>query len=118
MACTWGSTTVKVLVEGEYQPQYGPPNIQEIPILGNPAALNVPASIIQTNGRGRMQVAFTGRAATIAEYNVLTADCEAFTPRIWTGPDGQALNCYITSVGPAVFVQSDHIKFPMSLLEA
>jgi hypothetical protein len=115
---TWGSTTVYVLVEGEYAPEYGPPNITEIPILGDPAALSTPASVIQTNGRGRKTVSFTAYVASIADYNVLTADCEAFTSRVWTGPDGQTMSAYITSLGPANFMQDNCIKFPMTLLEA
>jgi hypothetical protein len=118
MACTWGSTAVKVLVEASYQPEYAPPNLVEIPILGDPAALDTPASVIQTNGRNRKTVSFTGYVSAIADYNTLTADCAAFTERDWTGPDGQTMAAYITSLGPAEFIQSDCIKFPMSLMEA
>ena len=115
---TWGSTAINVLIESPYQPEYAPPNLVEIPILGNPVALDTPASVIQTNGRNRKTVSFTGYVSAIADYNTLTADCVAFTARTWTGPDGQAMSAYITSLGPAEFIQDNCIKFPMSLMEA
>jgi hypothetical protein len=114
---TWGSTTVYVRPEPQYQPGYVAPNITEIAILGDPAALNTAASVIQGNGRGRKTIAFEAHVAAIADYDTLFTDLVNQEIRTWTGPDGGTLSAVIVELTPA-FWQDNHIRFSMRLVEA
>lgn len=113
---TWGSTTVYVRVEPQYQPGYVAPNITEIPILGDPANPDTPASVIQGNGRGRKTITFEAHVASRTDYESLFADVVAQTTRTWTGPDGDTMSAVITDLTPAYW-QDNHIRFTMRLLE-
>lgn len=113
---TWGSTTVYVRLEPEYQPGYVAPNIQEIPILGDPTDLDTPASVIQGNGRGRKTITFEAHVASLTAYESLFADVVAQEVRTWTGPAGDTMSAVIIELTPAYF-QADHVRFRMTLME-
>jgi hypothetical protein len=115
---TWGSTTVYVLVETPYNPAYVAPNIVEIPILGDPAALDTAASVIQGNGRNRKQISFLAYVSAYADYQTLQTDLTNQTIRTWTGPASDMLSAVIISLGPPDYIQSDCIKFQFTIMEA
>lgn len=117
MACTWGATSIKVLVEQNYQPPYIDPNISEIKILCDPATPNTPASVLQGNGCDREIVSYKAYVSTYAAYLALKADKRAMTVRTWTGPAGDTMSAVITSLVPE-YIQDDCVFFNITLKEA
>lgn len=114
---TWGSTTIKIL-RGTYRPPHGEAGINEIKILPNPLDTSTPATVLQQSGRSRKRVSWQGYVSNLEDYNNLYDDFVAATQRTFTGFESETLNAIIEGISEPEYIQSNLIRFSITLVEA
>jgi hypothetical protein len=117
MACTWGSTEVKILCKYTYQPQRADASIGEIKLLPKYGDLTAITTALQQGGRTRKRVKWTGYVSAIADYNTLHTDWLAGTTRTFTDPDAETLSSKIISLSEPRYTQADYIEYDIELIE-
>ena len=114
---SWGLTELNIIQDG-FAPASADGNINEIRILGDPSTPNVPASVIQQGGRGRLRQSYACWAGAQSEINTLLTDHYAGTVREFTGHDAVTFDAVIFSITPGRRVFSHYIEYSITFLEA
>ncbi|MFX4263128.1 hypothetical protein ACOBQJ_13150 [Pelotomaculum propionicicum] len=120
MAFTWGSTTLKVIVD-TYKPPHSEAGLVGIDLLPDSADSGANCEVLQQFGRKRKRASFSGFVTSQAEFDSLEADYLAQTERTFTDINGLSLGCTIESIAPSGSVPGNTRKiiyYDIVLVEA
>jgi hypothetical protein len=116
MAFTWGSTTLKVIVD-TYKPPHAQAGLVSIELLPDATDTSVNCEVLQQFGRKRKRIYFSGFVTSQANLDSLEADYWAQTERTFAGPNSLSLACTIEAISEPRYARK-LVYYDLVLVEA